>query len=65
MRKPLAAAMLDLDLFKNINDTYGHVAGETALRAFASRCRTMTRTRDSVGRRGGEDSARSRLKPAV
>ena len=55
--RPLAVVMLDIDLFKNINDTYGHEAGDTALRAFADLCRAMVRSPDSIGRIGGEEFA--------
>lgn len=55
--RPLAVVMLDIDLFKNINDTYGHTAGDTALRAFADLCRGLVRAPDILGRIGGEEFA--------
>ncbi len=53
--KPLAVLMIDLDYFKNINDQYGHAAGDTLLIAFVQRCLTTVRTIDSVCRYGGEE----------
>jgi diguanylate cyclase (GGDEF)-like protein len=49
--------MLDIDFFKRINDCYGHQAGDLALRAFASLCRTLVRTQDTMARVGGEEFA--------
>jgi diguanylate cyclase (GGDEF)-like protein len=47
--------MLDLDHFKNINDTYGHQAGDAVLREVADRIRHSVRSYDFVGRYGGEE----------
>jgi len=47
--------MLDIDLFKNINDTYGHVAGDSVIRAVAKECREKLRPSDIIGRYGGEE----------
>lgn len=47
--------MLDLDHFKDINDTYGHLAGDEVLRESAKRLRGAIRQYDSIGRYGGEE----------
>jgi diguanylate cyclase (GGDEF)-like protein len=47
--------LLDLDNFKNINDTYGHLIGDKVLIEIADILRTMTRKTDIVGRWGGEE----------
>jgi two-component system cell cycle response regulator len=52
---PVAAALADLDHFKRINDTYGHVAGDAALCEAVSRMRAMLRPYDAIGRYGGEE----------
>jgi diguanylate cyclase (GGDEF)-like protein len=53
----LAAAMLDIDKFKNINDTYGHGVGDEVIRTVAARLRTAIRHSDVLGRYGGEEFA--------
>jgi two-component system, cell cycle response regulator len=53
--RPLAVLMLDLDLFKQINDTRGHMAGDAVLREAARRMRAATRQYDAPGRYGGEE----------
>ncbi|WP_246608057.1 diguanylate cyclase [Paractinoplanes toevensis] len=53
----LAAAMLDIDKFKNINDTYGHGVGDEVIRAVATRVRASIRHSDVLGRYGGEEFA--------
>jgi diguanylate cyclase (GGDEF)-like protein len=47
--------MMDLDEFKSINDTYGHLVGDAVLREAARRLTTACRAYDSVGRYGGEE----------
>jgi diguanylate cyclase (GGDEF)-like protein len=53
--RPLAVAMLDIDYFKHVNDTYGHATGDQALCALVTACRACLRTTDYVGRIGGEE----------
>ena len=53
--RSVAVAMCDLDHFKNINDTFGHEAGDRALRVFAGVLRSVMRTEDVVARYGGEE----------
>jgi len=52
---PLSVIMLDLDHFKNINDTYGHQVGDEVLRETARRLIHAVRPYDLVGRYGGEE----------
>ncbi len=52
---PVSLAMVDLDHFKQVNDTYGHVVGDEVLREVADRLRLAVRAYDSVGRFGGEE----------
>jgi two-component system, cell cycle response regulator len=49
------AVLIDLDHFKRVNDTYGHDAGDTVLKAFAEILQTNTRSSDISGRIGGEE----------
>lgn len=49
------ALMLDLDHFKQVNDRYGHLGGDAALRHFCDQLRACLREGDSVGRLGGEE----------
>jgi diguanylate cyclase (GGDEF)-like protein len=49
--------ILDIDLFKRINDTYGHLCGDEILRGLASLVRTCLRSMDIVARYGGEEFA--------
>jgi diguanylate cyclase (GGDEF)-like protein len=52
---PLAAMMLDLDHFKQINDSYGHGTGDDVLAALGTTVQAILRTSDFVGRYGGEE----------
>src|SRR5690606_41813394 len=47
--------MLDLDRFRAINDTYGHPAGDGALRAVAASCARLLRPSECIARWGGEE----------
>ncbi len=51
---PLSISMLDLDHFKKINDTYGHITGDEVLMNFAGVLRQPIRYPDTIGRYGGE-----------
>ena len=51
----LAILMLDLDHFKNVNDMFGHAAGDRVLRRMGRHLRRLARATDSVGRIGGEE----------
>jgi len=51
----VAVAMVDLDHFKRINDTFGHPGGDEVLRMAADHMRASLRRQDSVGRYGGEE----------
>ncbi len=57
MRRPVpyAVLMMDIDLFKNINDTFGHAVGDEVLRHIGSLLATTLRDSDFVGRMGGEE----------
>jgi two-component system, cell cycle response regulator len=54
-RHNLAVIMLDIDFFKNINDTFGHEVGDQMLTKVAETCRSRIRTTDLVGRYGGDE----------
>jgi diguanylate cyclase (GGDEF)-like protein len=53
--KPLGVVMGDLDRFKNINDSHGHLAGDLVLKEVAGRMVRSIRTYDALGRYGGEE----------
>jgi len=56
-RRPLSCLFLDLDLFKEINDCYGHSAGDAVLREVACRLRSTLRGGDVAARFGGDELA--------
>jgi diguanylate cyclase (GGDEF)-like protein len=53
--RPLTAIMLDIDNFKQVNDTHGHPVGDQVLIALADHCRDIVRDVDLVVRHGGEE----------
>ncbi|WP_374446899.1 diguanylate cyclase [Stella sp.] len=53
----ISLAMLDLDHFKRVNDSYGHLAGDRVIRALARTLRVRLRRIDLIGRYGGEEFA--------
>ena len=56
-RHPLSVAMIDIDHFKQVNDTYGHDAGDEVLRSVSEMLISEFRNIDFVGRLGGEEFA--------
>jgi diguanylate cyclase (GGDEF)-like protein len=57
LRKPISLLMLDIDHFKQLNDSFGHACGDEALRVFADTARGVLREHDVIGRLGGEEFA--------
>ena len=53
--RPLALVLLDVDHFKRINDTYGHVSGDTVLRTLAHGLESLLRPEQLLARVGGEE----------
>jgi diguanylate cyclase (GGDEF)-like protein len=56
-KRPLALALLDLDHFKQVNDTYGHPTGDWVLKSLARLLQQRLRRNDIIGRYGGEEFA--------
>jgi two-component system cell cycle response regulator len=54
-RRSVGVALLDIDHFKKVNDTYGHFAGDAVLRETGARLKNSMRAYDQVGRYGGEE----------
>lgn len=54
-QRPLVAIMLDIDHFKQVNDSYGHDIGDQVLQIVAERCQKTVREIDILGRYGGEE----------
>jgi diguanylate cyclase (GGDEF)-like protein len=55
LRQPIALLMLDIDHFKQLNDSFGHACGDEALKMFADTARGILREHDVIGRLGGEE----------
>ncbi len=53
--QPLSLLLVDLDRFKLVNDTYGHLAGDAVLQKAAQRMHSCMRCYDAIGRYGGEE----------
>jgi diguanylate cyclase (GGDEF)-like protein len=53
--QPIAVAMIDIDDFKDVNDRFGHLVGDRALRIVADVMRNVSRSTDVVARYGGEE----------
>ena len=56
-KAPLSLLLLDLDHFKQVNDQYGHAAGDQVLASVGAALRSVVRERDFAGRNGGEEFA--------
>ncbi|WP_297798146.1 GGDEF domain-containing protein [uncultured Marinobacter sp.] len=54
-RQPVRIAVLDIDLFKRVNDSFGHKAGDRVLQMVARECQKRLRTTDFISRFGGEE----------
>ncbi len=54
-QRPLAIMMIDIDHFKNVNDTYGHLVGDQVIQLLAVTCQQQLRATDIFARYGGEE----------
>ncbi|MBZ4654633.1 MAG: diguanylate cyclase [Peptococcaceae bacterium] len=54
-KAPVSLILIDIDNFKSINDTYGHIAGDQVLQQFADILQSNTRKNDIIARWGGEE----------
>lgn len=54
-KRPLSVIVLDIDFFKQVNDTYGHLGGDFILKHFAEKIRSRIRSVDILARYGGEE----------
>lgn len=54
-KSPISFAMLDIDLFKEVNDTYGHTQGDNVIKTIVSIINSSKRESDVLGRYGGEE----------
>ncbi|MEQ8938796.1 MAG: GGDEF domain-containing protein, partial [Gammaproteobacteria bacterium] len=61
----LTLCLIDIDKFKNVNDTYGHKAGDIVLRTVANKCASRIRTSDFFCRYGGEEFALILPEPGI
>jgi diguanylate cyclase (GGDEF)-like protein len=56
-QRPLSLAMIDIDFFKKVNDSYGHAVGDEVLKTISGRFAESVRSADLVARYGGEEFA--------
>ncbi len=56
-KAPISLILMDIDNFKSVNDTYGHMAGDQVLQQFAGILQSNTRKNDIIARLGGEEFA--------
>jgi diguanylate cyclase (GGDEF)-like protein len=55
IKYPISLIMLDIDSYKEVNDSYGHILGDKVLSCIAQVCQTQMRTMDIIGRYGGDE----------